>query len=64
MEEQRDAMQSMTRDERKSAMEARRTELESWAKQNNIDSTYVAGGNGGMMGKGEGMGMGRGHRGN
>ena len=64
MEDQRDAMQNMTRDERKAAMEARRTELQSWAKQNNIDSTFVAGGNGGMMGKGDGMGMGRGHRDN
>ncbi len=43
--------------ERRAEMEARRTEMEKWAKDNNIDPTFIAAGQGGRMG------MGSGHRG-
>jgi len=50
--------QSMTPAERMTEMAKRQTELEAWAKQNNIDISYVLGfGNG--YGRGRGM-MGRG----
>jgi len=51
--------QSMTVEERRAAMDAQRTELQNWAKQNNIDISYVMGfGNGPGMGRGMGRGMG------
>jgi len=38
-----DSFKSMTADERKTAMDAKRTELENWAKENNIDVHYLMG---------------------
>lgn len=38
------SMQSLSRDERKAAMDKQRTELEQWAKDNNVDVTYLFGG--------------------
>jgi hypothetical protein len=35
------SMQSMTDTERKAAMDKEKTDLEAWAKQNNIDSQYL-----------------------
>jgi len=49
-----ESMKDLTPEERRSKMDAYRTELESWAKQNNIDLKYVIG-----FGKGNGYGMGR-----
>lgn len=40
-EADRDAMMDKTEAERKSAMEAKRTELETWAKNNNIPTEYL-----------------------
>lgn len=57
MENQQESMSSKTPEERRAAMEARRSELETWAQQNNIDISYVAGGRGGMMGSGRHGGM-------
>lgn len=37
----RDSSTSKTRDEMKSEMEAKRTELEAWAKENGIDTQYL-----------------------
>ncbi|MBP7876114.1 hypothetical protein KA012_03930 [Candidatus Woesebacteria bacterium] len=48
---------SKTPTERRAAMESRRTELENWATENNIDPSFMAEGQGGKMG------MGGGHRG-
>lgn len=36
-----ESMQSMTREERRAAMEAERTALETWANENNIDMKYL-----------------------
>jgi hypothetical protein len=49
-----ESMKDLTPEERRSKMDAHRAELESWAKQNNIDIQYVIG-----FGKGNGYGMGR-----
>lgn len=54
-EANRTAMQNMTAEQRKAAMEAHKTELESWAKQNNIDVKYLFGGD--MKGRGMKMMM-------
>ncbi len=47
------ALQNMTDEERRAAMEKKRTELENWAKDNNIELQYVMpfgkGGHGGKM---------------
>lgn len=54
-------MQSLndkTREERKTAMDVKRTELEKWAKDNGISNDYLPGpmgGKGKMMGGGRGM---------
>ena len=37
-------MQNLSMEERKSAMETERTELEAWAKENGIDKDYLFGG--------------------
>ncbi len=42
-EANRDAMKDKTDEERKAAMEAERTELEQWAKDNGIDMQYLRG---------------------
>lgn len=52
------SMQSMTDTERKAAMDKEKSDLEAWAKQNNIDSQYVRY----VFGGGHGHGPG-GHRG-
>lgn len=44
---------SMTKEERKTAMDQQKTDLENWAKQNNIDIKYLM--------PGGGMGRGLGH---
>ncbi len=54
MDANRDAMKSKTEAERKTAMEAKKTELDAWAKANGIDVKYLMPGHGGM---------GHGHRG-
>jgi len=56
-EKEMESMKDLTPEERKVKMEAHRTELESWAKQNNIDIQYVIG-----FGRGKGFGMGRGSK--
>ena len=62
--EDMNAWQSMTPEERKAAMEKRRTEMEQWAKDNNLDLSILRqyvhefGGRGMMTGRGMGM-MGR-----
>ena len=53
-EKEMESMKDLTPEERRTKMEAHRTELESWAKQNNIDIQYVIG-----FGRGKGLGMGR-----
>ncbi len=58
----REKFQNMTEAERQAVMESRRTELEQWAKDNNIPVEYVMPGPGGRGGHGPGMGMGMGHR--
>lgn len=50
-----DQMKNMTEDQRKTAMDAERTSLEDWLKQNGIDRQYMQSGRGGMHGP-EGMG--------
>ncbi len=60
MEANRDAMKDKTEAERKAAMDAKRTELEQWAKDNNIPTEflrYVHGGHGGPGGPGGPHGM-------
>ncbi len=57
MKADRDSFKNLSQDERKSQMETKRAELESWAKENNIDLQYLMP----KFGKG-GPGMG-GHRG-
>lgn len=59
-ETDRDSMKDKTEAERKTAMDAKKTDLDNWAKQNNIPSEYTryvmgghggpGGGRGGMMG--------------
>lgn len=49
-ETDRTTMKEMTATERKAAMEAKRTELETWASQNGIDLQYL------MFGQGKGFG--------
>ncbi len=51
------AWKDLTPEERRTKMDAQRTDLESWAKQNNIDVQYVLG-FGREMGRGMGRGMG------
>lgn len=51
------AWQNLTPEERRTKMDAQRTDLENWAKQNNIDVQYVLG-FGREMGRGMGRGMG------
>lgn len=53
-EKEMESMKDLTPEERRSKMDAHRAELESWAKQNNIDIQYVIG-----FGKGNGYGMGK-----
>ncbi len=43
-EENREQFKAMTPEERRQAMENRRQELETWAKQNGIDLSYLKGG--------------------
>lgn len=55
-----EAMKNMTNEQRKAAMESKRTELETWAKNNNIDMKWLMpmgmkGGHRGMMKDGFGM---------
>jgi alpha-glucosidase (family GH31 glycosyl hydrolase) len=55
MEANRDAMQGKTAEERKTLMDQHRAELEQWAKDNGIDTTYlryVMGGGPGGHGRG------------
>ena len=54
-EKDKDTLKNLTWDERRAKMQAQRTDLETWAKQNNIDIQYVLG-----FGRGKGLGMGRG----
>lgn len=54
-EANKNAMQNMTDEQRKTAMEAEKTKLENWAKQNNIDVKYLFGGD--MKGRGMKMMM-------
>lgn len=49
--------QNMTREERKNAMDARHTQMQNWAAQQGIDSSYLFGGFGKGMGMGRGMHM-------
>lgn len=51
------AWQNLTPEERRTKMDAQHTDLENWAKQNNIDVQYVLG-FGREMGRGMGRGMG------
>jgi len=51
----RDSMQSKTPAERKAAMQAERTSLEQWAKDNNISTSYLRYVFGGPHGMGMGM---------
>lgn len=55
-ETQKEAFKNMNPEQRRTAMEAKHAELETWAKQNNIDMKYILG-HKGMIGKGRGMGM-------
>jgi len=41
MESDRDSMKDKTAEERKAAMEAKKTELDTWLKDNDIDDTYA-----------------------
>jgi membrane protein involved in colicin uptake len=54
------SFKNMTEDERKAAMEKKRSEMESWAKANGIDVQYVMplGKGGPGFGRGEGRGLG------
>lgn len=67
MQEQREADRTAwlnkTPEERRTAMEKRRAELEAWASTQGIDIAYLAGGKGGMMDKGDRLGMGEGRHG-
>lgn len=59
MQSQRDALKDKTPEQRKAIMDAKRAEIEKWAKDNGIDIQYLQprfGGPGGHMG-GRGMGM-------
>jgi hypothetical protein len=54
---QMQSMQGKTQAERKATMESERTALETWAKENNIDMSYLIGGRGiGHRGGPKGMG--------
>lgn len=53
-EADKDELRDLTPEERRAKMEARRSELEAWAKENGIDIQYVV-----AFGKGRGIGMGR-----
>lgn len=62
-EADRDSMKDMTAAERKTAMEAKKTELDTWLKENDIDETYAYLLMGGGRGPGgPGMGGPRGDR--
>lgn len=50
------SLQGKSKEEIRTAMQTQRTELEQWAKQNNIDVRYLMGGMK-HMGKGGGMGI-------
>lgn len=52
-EANRDKVKAMSESEHKTYMETKRTEMETWAKENNIDTSYL------MMGGGRGYGHGR-----
>ncbi len=52
-ETNRETMQNLTNEQRKAKMEEHRTEIEAWAKENNIDTQYLFGG----MKGGRGMHM-------
>jgi hypothetical protein len=54
---QMSSWRSMTVDERKTAMEKQKSDLESWAKANGIDSTYLFGFGRGEMHQGGKRGM-------
>lgn len=54
--ENKNNWQNLSPDERKAAMQKERTDLENWAKQNNIDIKYLFGGFGMGMKTGWGMG--------
>lgn len=49
-EEKMESMKNMTPEQRKAAMDSEKTELENWAKQNNIDIKYLFGGDMGKWG--------------
>lgn len=49
-EANRNSMKNMTPEQRKTAMNAEKTEIETWAKQNNIDVKYLFGGDMGRWG--------------
>ncbi len=51
-EAEKDTWKDLTPEERRAKMEARRSELEAWAKENGIDVQYVLG-----FGRGMGRGM-------
>lgn len=53
-EADKDELRDLTPEERRAKMEARRSEIETWAQQQNIPLQYVLG-----FGRGEGMGMGK-----
>lgn len=54
-EKDKDTLKDLTPEERRAKMQAQRTDLENWAKKNNIDIQYVLGFN-----REKGLGMGRG----
>ena len=49
-EANKDSYKNMTAEQRKAAMDKERTDLEAWAKQNNIDVKYLFGGEMGKWG--------------
>jgi hypothetical protein len=64
METERGTFSSLSKDEIKTKMEARRAEIESWAETNNIPLEYLMGMNKGGEGKGRGHGGNWGQTGN
>ncbi|NTU72782.1 hypothetical protein HGB07_01240 [Candidatus Roizmanbacteria bacterium] len=51
----KESLKSMTADQRKTTREKEKNDLETWAKQNNIDLKYLYGGLGNGFGRGHGM---------
>lgn len=51
-----ESWKDLTPEQRQTQRETQRTELEEWAKKNNIDASYLGGFGMGMGGRGKGMG--------